>query len=52
MLTFGNVAVDGDEHHIRIVSDGTGLIDVYVDDMVTPVISYDDGVNFIGGADQ
>ena len=51
-LDHANIPVDLLEHHIRVITDGTGIIRVYFDNMDTPVFNYDDSANFVGAADQ
>jgi len=52
LATANSVAGDTNEHHLRITDDGTGWIQIYWDDMVTPVIDIDDSANYVGGANQ
>ncbi len=47
-----NMPLDQDvPHHIRITDNGTGLIKVFWDDMITPKISVNDSANYVGGPD-
>ena len=46
-----SVPLDSQPHHLKITSDGAGMIEIYWDNMATPVLSYDDSGSYVGGED-
>ena len=50
-LAFTRLTLDTNVHHLRIISNGTGNIQVFFDNMDNPVLQYDDAA-FIGAINQ